>query len=86
MGPMTLSVPALNITLFYYFPILLALFSLGNMLDLYSKVVLTCARLFRCCIKQDINRFDFDDDYDDERTNKGKDIIIQGFSEKDDSG
>lgn len=77
MGPMVLSVPSLNITLFYYFPILLAIFCLGNMLDLYSKVVLTCARLFRCCFKEDINRFDFDDDYDDERVNKGKDIIAQ---------
>jgi len=59
----------------FFFPLALCLLCIGNVFNLYSRLFYSCAGFFKCCWK--VNRYDFDEDWNDERIDKGKEIVAR---------
>lgn len=77
MGPANLA-PLLGNAWNVYFPILLVLFCAANVFDFYSRFLDWFSAAVSCCYRVKVNRFEYDEDFVDDRIDRGKEIINQG--------
>ncbi len=68
--------PFLGSTFPQFFPVILVLFSLGTLFNLYTRFVTAC------CFKS-FQRFIFDDDFADVQIDQGRDILARGKLRRD---